>query len=98
MDAILVEPETHLHRRSMSLSGLRRSTSSTRSVKDREREKEQERGVRGILDRLGAATRRNSVSIKGTGARRSYALAPCHHLFVSSDFLCVEYARMLIRV
>lgn len=65
-----------------SLSGRRRSS----SVKEREKEKERERGVRGILDRIEVAAGRStgvSVAIGGSGARRSYALAPCHHLFVS---------------
>ncbi|KAI5124239.1 hypothetical protein M0805_005088 [Coniferiporia weirii] len=89
MDAILVQPDAHIRRRSLSeksLSGRRRSA----SIKDREREKNRERGVRGILDRIEAATGRSTgvgVGIGGSGSRRSYALAPCHHLFHTA---CLE--------
>ncbi|KAH8111085.1 hypothetical protein DFH11DRAFT_1799176 [Phellopilus nigrolimitatus] len=89
MDAILVQPDSHLHRRSMSeksLSGRRRSS----SVKEREREKDRERGVTGILNRIEAVAGRTTgagVGIGGSGRRKSYALAPCHHLFHTA---CLE--------
>ncbi|EJD07571.1 uncharacterized protein FOMMEDRAFT_115893 [Fomitiporia mediterranea MF3/22] len=89
MEAIIVSPGAQSRRRSLSekaASGHRRSS----SVKEREREKERERGMRGILDRIEVATGRNngvSVGLGGSGARRSYALAPCHHLFHTA---CLE--------
>lgn len=82
MEAILVQPGAPSRRRSMEKSGHRRSN----SIKEREKEKEREKGVRGIIERIEAATGRSTgvgVGLAGTSARRSYALAPCHHLFVS---------------
>ncbi|THH03274.1 hypothetical protein EW145_g6386 [Phellinidium pouzarii] len=89
MEAILVQPDVHLRRRSLSgrsLSGRRRSN----SVKEREKEKERETGMRGILDRIEASTGRSTsvaAGIGGSASKRAYALAPCHHLFVSASSL-----------
>ena len=87
MDAILVQPGTLSRRRSMSERPASGTVSRRRSgsTKEREREKERERGFSRLLDRIEAMAGRhsNTVGISGTRVRRSYALAPCHHLFVS---------------
>ncbi|KAL5536908.1 hypothetical protein ACEPAF_731 [Sanghuangporus sanghuang] len=88
MEAIVVQPSAPSRRRSTekSIAGHRRSS----SIKEREKEKEREKGVRGILERIEAAAGRStgvSVGLAGTSARRSYALAPCHHLFHTA---CLE--------
>lgn len=60
------------------------STSTTVSEK---REKEGGGGVRGILDRIQPQPRAKStgitIGVSGAITRKNYALAPCHHLFVS---------------
>ena len=87
MEAILVQQGTLSRRRSISDRPESGSLSRRRSgsTKEREREKERERGVVSLVDRIEAlATRRSGVASGSNGprVRRSYALAPCHHLFV----------------
>lgn len=90
MEPILVQQGTLSRRRSVSERSESGSLSRSRSgsTKEREREKERERGAIGLMDRIEAlATRRSGAApgSHGPRVRRSYALAPCHHLFVSLE-------------
>lgn len=82
MDAILVQPDSQVRRR----SSVSEKPFSGSGVTEREKEKNRERAGRGILNRVGLTSGRSTgvgLSITAGGTRRSYALAPCHHLFVS---------------
>ena len=79
MDAIVVQPHAGLRRRSVSVST---------SVSEKREKEGGMGGVRGILDRMQPQSRSTGVGIGGVAgavARRDYALAPCHHLFVSAS-------------